>query len=138
MADEFWMQNPVARSFFITDKFNSSRPYGNGKHEGIDLAATDNAGKPVAVLAAQRGVVTKTTSIPTGYGTYVIVRHDWPDGNSYVTWYGHMSRIDVQQGDVVNAGTTAWNCWLNRKFHWHSFAPYFAVFGAWLEWVCGS
>ena len=104
MTEAFWLQNPVARSFFVTDRFNSDRPYGNGKHEGLDLAATDSAGNPVAVLAAQRGVVTKVASISTGYGTHVVVRHDWPDGNVYFTWYGHMSRIEVQQGDVVNAG----------------------------------
>jgi hypothetical protein len=104
MAEAFWLQNPVARSFYITDQFNSPRPYGNGKHEGIDLAATDSAGNPVAVLAAQRGIVTKTASISTGYGTYTIVKHEWPDGNVYFTWYGHMSRIEVQEGDAVNAG----------------------------------
>jgi hypothetical protein len=100
----FWMQNPVARSFLITDRFNSSRTYGNGKHEGIDLAATDSSGNPVAVLAAQRGIVTKTASIPTGYGTYVIIKHEWPDGNVYMTWYGHMSKIEVRTGDFVNTG----------------------------------
>jgi hypothetical protein len=98
----FWLQNPVARSFYINDRFNTPREY--GKHEGLDLAAVDAAGNPVEVRAAQSGKVVKTAQITTGYGKYVVIQHDWPDGNKYVTWYGHLSQISISQGEYVNAG----------------------------------
>ncbi len=100
--NEFWLQNPVARSFLITSRFNDPRSY--GKHEGLDLAAIDAQGKPVDVLAAQRGVVVKTAVTSTGYGTYIIVKHEWPDGHTYVTWYGHLSKIGIAVGDFVSIG----------------------------------
>lgn len=135
MAEAFWLQNPVARSFLITDRFNSDRPYGNGKHEGIDLAATDSAGFPVAILAAQRGVVSKVASITTGYGTYCVVRHEWATGEVYYTWYGHMSKIDVRAGDYVQAGqhlgtagstgnSTGVHLHLTLQYQGHGFSGY--------------
>lgn len=104
MAEEFWLANPVPIPFFITDPFNSPRPYANGKHEGIDLRAVDSAGRNVAILAAQRGTVDKVAFTDVGYGHYVRVVHNWPDGSVYVTWYCHMSTIDVSVGDFVQTG----------------------------------
>ncbi len=108
---EFWLRLPVARSFAISCaqcRFNDPRDYRFApdklqKHEGIDLAAIDSSGQPVAVLAAQRGVVDKVDFAPQGYGNYVRIVHEWHDA-TYVTWYGHLSQTMVREGQFVTAG----------------------------------
>lgn len=107
----FWLQVPVARSFAISCaqcRFDDPRDYTFApdklqKHEGIDLAALNSSGQPVAVLAAQRGIVDRVDFSPQGYGKYVRLIHDWHDG-TYVTWYGHLSQTLVQEGQFVTAG----------------------------------
>jgi hypothetical protein len=106
-----WLEKPVDTDFYITDAFNSPRDYSNWPqkkqlHEGLDFKVVDAQGHPVAVLAAQRGVIDKVANYPQGYGNYVRIRHDWSNGHVYVTWYGHMSSISVQQGQFVQAGQT--------------------------------
>ncbi len=103
-AADFWLQNPVAINFLVTSRFNDPRDYGNHLHEGIDLNAVDGHGSPVAVLAAQRGVVDKVGFYQAGYGNYLRLRHEWADGVTYVTWYGHLSTISVKVGDFVQLG----------------------------------
>jgi hypothetical protein len=104
----FFLTNPVARSFVIIDRFNVPRDYPFAPqrlqlHEGIDLRAVDDQGNPVAVLAAQRGVVEQVGFTAQGYGNYVRISHPW--GNQrYVTWYGHMSEIHIEKGAFVLAG----------------------------------
>lgn len=99
----FFIVLPVARSFRVTDPFDAPRPYANGKHEGLDFAATDTAGNPVRVLAAQTGVVNKIGSQPTGYGNYIRIAHSWGE-DVFVTWYGHLSQVLVGEGQYVRAG----------------------------------
>lgn len=105
----FWIQLPIATQKIITSRFNDPRNYSHAPHkkqlhEGTDFHALDGAGRPVAVLAAQRGEVDKVANFPEGYGLYVRIRHRWPDGGVYVTWYGHMSEIFVEKGQFVVAG----------------------------------
>src|SRR5262249_57994249 len=64
-------------------------------HPGFDLAA--KAGTEVA--AAARGTVVHAGPAGT-YGNLVTVRHD----NGFETRYAHLSAVDVQVGDVVEAG----------------------------------
>ena len=104
MSEAFKLVLPVATNFFVNDPFNSPRPYANGKHEGIDLKAVDSGGRPVDVLAGQRGRVDKIGFAPDGYGNYVHIRHEWEDGSTYVTWYGHLSQVATQVGKFVQAG----------------------------------
>lgn len=104
----FFLINPVARSLVITDRFNAPRQYSFAPdkkqlHEGVDLMAIDPQGQPVAVLAAQRGVVNRVAFTGQGYGHYVRIVHAWGD-QTYVTWYGHLSTISVRQGQFVQAG----------------------------------
>lgn len=73
-------------------------------HTGVDISAPQ--GTPVHVAAD--GVVIHA-GWNGGYGRCVIVDH----GNNYQTWYAHLSRMDViegqeiRQGDVLGAvGTT--------------------------------
>lgn len=65
-------------------------------HLAIDIAVP--IGTPVK--AADRGVVVKAGWSPVGYGFRVIIDHKI----DYVTLYGHLSDIYVQEGDVVGKG----------------------------------
>ena len=66
-------------------------------HTGIDLAAPQ--GTPIA--AAYGGVV-KDTGYTSGRGNYILLEH----GENLQTLYCHLSEIDVQEGDTVDAGGT--------------------------------
>jgi murein DD-endopeptidase MepM/ murein hydrolase activator NlpD len=65
-------------------------------HKGWDthLEAGDT------VVSLMNGVVRYAKFNHSGYGNCVMVRHF----NGLETLYGHLDRIDVQQGDVVSAG----------------------------------
>ena len=103
-SEAFWLQNPLQIPMVYTSLFNELRSY--GRHEGVDLAATDQNGDPVSVLAAQSGMVVKVGYYAGGYGHYVTIRHEWSDGHVFVTWYGHLSRSEVRAGDYVSVGDT--------------------------------
>ncbi len=105
---DFFLVNPVARSFIITANFNAPRNYAFAPtkkqlHEGVDIMAIDMQGNPVPVFAAQRGVVDKVAFAQQGYGRYVRIVHQW-GSQKHVTWYGHLSAATVSQGDFVLAG----------------------------------
>ena len=104
-AAPFFLVNPVTTGFTITDPFNSPRPYANGRHEGIDLRATQG-GRPAEIVAAQVGVVDRLRNGDSGYGNYVRLRHDWADGATWYTWYAHLSAIQpsLQLGQTVEIG----------------------------------
>lgn len=75
-------------------------PYGwrerwNRPHRGVDIAL--NTGDPVR--CAFNGVVRIAKSFG-GYGNLIVVRHD----NGLETVYGHLSRINVKQMQLVKAG----------------------------------
>ena len=104
-SERFFLVNPVATGFIITDPFNSPRPYANGRHEGIDLRAV-RGGRPAEILAAQAGTVDRIKSGNTGYGNYVRLRHDWADGTTWYTWYAHLSATNpaLAVGETVEIG----------------------------------
>lgn len=81
----------------ISDYYGSPRGAGT-YHTGLDIDQTFNYGGPVA--AAAPGQVVLATSDGSGYGTYVIIRHD----NGYETLYGHLSAIYVSLGQYVSQG----------------------------------
>ncbi len=64
-------------------------------HTGIDISAP--VGTPVK--ATGDGVVIHS-SWNGGYGRCVIVDH----GNGYQTWYAHLSRMDVMEGQEIRQG----------------------------------
>jgi murein DD-endopeptidase MepM/ murein hydrolase activator NlpD len=72
-------------------------PFGGGYefHSGIDIAAPQGS----KVLATADGVVVLAGWFGD-YGKTVIIRH--PSG--YLTLYGHLSKIDVKEGQKVKAG----------------------------------
>jgi murein DD-endopeptidase MepM/ murein hydrolase activator NlpD len=64
-------------------------------HTGVDISAP--RGTPVHATAD--GIVIHATW-NTGYGRCVIIDH----GNNYQTWYAHLSRIDVIEGQEIRQG----------------------------------
>ncbi len=62
-------------------------------HNGLDIGC---AVQPV--VAAARGVVSRTGFDARGLGNYVKITH----GNGYETTYGHLSEIWVARGQVLN------------------------------------
>ena len=66
------------------------------RHTGMDFACPP--GNPI--YATGDGVVVLAKSDRSGYGRHVEVDH----GFGYVTRYAHMSRIDVEEGQVVKRG----------------------------------
>ncbi|GLS01460.1 hypothetical protein GCM10007859_14750 [Brevundimonas denitrificans] len=65
-------------------------------HAGVDIAAPQGTG----VYVSAEGSVLRTGYEPAGYGRFVEIRHP----NGMTTLYGHLSRLDVASGDVVEAG----------------------------------
>jgi murein DD-endopeptidase MepM/ murein hydrolase activator NlpD len=65
-------------------------------HKGIDFTADQGT----AIQATGEGTVVKADYDSGGYGKCVIISH----GYGYQTLYGHMSQIDVKEGDKVKKG----------------------------------
>jgi murein DD-endopeptidase MepM/ murein hydrolase activator NlpD len=79
-----------------TGSTSSKFGYRHGRrHQGIDLPYP--TGTPV--YAAFDGKV-RVSDYVGGYGNLVVIRH----ANGLETFYGHLSRRDVESGDWVNAG----------------------------------
>ncbi len=76
----------------MTDGFGFRTSPSVGFHTGVDIAAP--RGTPIQ--AAARGTVVRASWYST-YGNCVIIDH----GYGYKTLYGHMSKILVNEGDVV-------------------------------------
>jgi murein DD-endopeptidase MepM/ murein hydrolase activator NlpD len=101
----FRLLMPFTWAHIVRAKFDDPANYGGNalqKREG-NLYVPANANAPLPLRAAQRGYVQKVGSFPPGYGNFVVLRHDWY-GDTYTTWYGHMERITVTEGQYVNAG----------------------------------
>lgn len=64
-------------------------------HSGIDLPG--NMGEPVHATA--NGVIIETGKTPT-IGKFVRIRHAY----GFTTLYGHLSKIEVMQGDTIRIG----------------------------------
>jgi murein DD-endopeptidase MepM/ murein hydrolase activator NlpD len=92
------LKTPVAgprSSSFGLRRFFNDQP--RSPHKGMDIAA--NSGEPV--VAPLAGVVTATGDYYFN-GNTVLIDH----GQSYVTMYCHLSKIDVTEGQVVAVDTT--------------------------------
>lgn len=74
--------------------------HGRGEwHAGLDIAAP--TGTPVRAVAAGQ---IRMAGWQGNYGQLIKVRHQEASGATFETWYGHLSQIDVHEGDVVAAG----------------------------------
>ena len=86
------------KSFSVTSNFGQRNM---GNHKGIDLKA--ESGTRVVAAASGRVIKADATSDPNGYGGQVLIRHE-AKGNTFYTKYGHLRKIDVSKGDLVNKG----------------------------------
>ncbi len=77
---------------YRSDPFTGVRRF----HYGIDLA--NSLGTPI--MAAMDGVVVDVENRPAGYGKYIVIRHS----RGYQTLYGHLSSINVREGQRVKQG----------------------------------
>ena len=77
---------------YRTSPINGSREL----HTGLDISGTGYGSK---VYATNNGRV-MIAEYHYSYGNYVVINHN----NGYMTLYGHMSRIAVKVGDVVERG----------------------------------
>jgi len=68
------------------------------KHSGVDLKG--EKGDPVTVVAD--GEITEA-EFDTTYGYYIKVKHEM-DGEIKYSMYGHLSKMDVEVGDIVKNG----------------------------------
>jgi len=68
----------------------------NSFHKGIDISAP--AGTPV--YAAESGKVIDAGYKKSGYGNLIVIKH----ANDMATYYGHLSKIIVSNGDRVTKG----------------------------------
>jgi murein DD-endopeptidase MepM/ murein hydrolase activator NlpD len=87
------------RRYRLTSSFGLRRNPVTGTlkvHEGLDLAAPEGD----EVLAARDGVVTDLGDDPI-YGKYIVIRH----GESWVSLYGHLSKIETVLRSSVRSGT---------------------------------
>ena len=100
-AESRWLQWPVegSNTISLSNPFGARwNPGGQGKtvHNGIDIPA--ERGTPV--LAAADGTVTET-GFDTERGNYLMIDH----GDGLATLYAACSKVDVNEGDPVKAGT---------------------------------
>lgn len=113
-----------AEKYYISSRFGYRRdPFTKqrAKHSGVDLAGW--RGEPI--LAAADGKVVKAGRYPA-YGNMVEIDH----GNGIRTRYGHMRRVTVKSGQIVDVrekigemGSTGrststhlhWEVWVNGK-----------------------
>ncbi|SDF47502.1 Murein DD-endopeptidase MepM and murein hydrolase activator NlpD, contain LysM domain [Fontibacillus panacisegetis] len=64
-------------------------------HKGIDLVSSNRS-----ILASDDGVVT-FAGTKSGYGNCIIIDHN----NGYQTLYGHLSKISVKEGEIIEKGS---------------------------------
>ncbi len=88
-----------ADSFRITSSFGFRwDPFTNQRrmHQGLDLAGEIG----LKVYATGDGIVISAEDGKNGYGKEVIIDH----GFGYISRYAHLSRIDVNRGQVIKRG----------------------------------
>lgn len=112
MEGHFFLGRPIGPAG--NDVVESTYRYGSTQndlrepHHGVEFA--NPSGTPV--LAAADGEVVFAGSDdkaglspwPEFYGNAVVIKHSF-NGQALFTLYGHLSKIDVALGDVINAGT---------------------------------
>lgn len=82
---------------YISSLYGYRDLFGETKlHAGIDIAVP--TGTPL--YAGDGGTVIHAGDAGNGYGIYVVIDH----GNDIVTYYGHMSKVAVKEGDKLCKG----------------------------------
>ncbi len=107
----FGFSPPVNEPYQITAGFNSADSVHNGSHDGVDFVPSGDD----TVISGSSGTVSYTSDecppfggylgnyCGYGFGNFVIVKTEVED-TAYRVIYGHMSKIDVKEGDIVTNG----------------------------------
>lgn len=69
-------------------------------HTGMDIAGTWHSN----ITAVEKGTVV-FAGVQRGYGNCVEIQHTSDKGTKYYTFYAHLARIDVNQGQEIEQGT---------------------------------
>ena len=95
----YWTNKFTAplKEMVVTDKFGYSRNTGGYvlTHKGTDLRASEGT----EVFAMNDGLV-KVASEGRNYGKHIIIDH----GLGVMTFYLHLSKVNVKEGDLVTRG----------------------------------
>jgi hypothetical protein len=89
----------------INSKWGELRP--NGRHKGIDMRTT--VGTPVYTV--RPGTVVYIGDNPTGWGNYIIIKHELSTtaggsmGETFYSLYAHLAIINVSTNETVDFGT---------------------------------
>lgn len=99
-------QWPVPNNYYVSSGVGER--WGS-YHTGIDITG----GKGTNITASESGKVLRVNSTCVhdyakkkscgcggGYGNYIIVDH----GNDFITLYGHLTELNVEEGDIVKKG----------------------------------
>jgi murein DD-endopeptidase MepM/ murein hydrolase activator NlpD len=85
-------------SYYIAPVAHYVRTQGIHGYNGVDFGAP--IGTPIVASAEGDVVIAKDGGWNGGYGSYVVIQHD----NGSQTLYGHMSVVDVYDGEHVQQG----------------------------------
>jgi murein DD-endopeptidase MepM/ murein hydrolase activator NlpD len=69
-------------------------------HTGMDIAGVWHSN----ITAVEKGTVV-FAGVQTGYGNCVEIQHTTESGTTYYTFYAHLARIDVVEGQEIQQGT---------------------------------
>jgi murein DD-endopeptidase len=87
----------------VTSEFGARVHPVTGKqsfHTGLDLAGTWHSN----ITTVEKGTVV-WAGVQRGYGNCVEVQHSTVNGTIYFTFYAHLARIDVMEGQEIQQGT---------------------------------
>ena len=87
----------------VTSEFGSRVHPVTGKqsyHTGIDLAGVWRSN----ITSVEKGSIV-FAGVQQGYGNCVEIKHTTENGTTYYTFYAHLARIDVVEGQEVEQGT---------------------------------
>lgn len=87
----------------VTSEFGARIHPVTGKqsfHTGIDLAGAWHSN----IISVEKGTIV-FAGVKQGYGNCVEVKHSTENGINYYTFYAHLARIDVLEGQEIQQGT---------------------------------
>lgn len=87
----------------ITSEFENRIDPISGKrsfHTGMDLAGKWHSN----ITAVEKGTIA-FAGVQRGYGNCVEIKHKSNNGTTYYTFYAHLARVDVEEGQEVEQGT---------------------------------
>ncbi|MEI6494633.1 MAG: M23 family metallopeptidase [bacterium] len=91
---------PSYSGYYMRPLKGGSRTQGVHGHNGVDLQTY--GGDNVYAAASGKIIVAKNGGYNGGYGSYVVISHS----NGTQTLYGHLSGVNVSQGQRVDQGQT--------------------------------